>query len=296
MKRYIVISALLAVAVGSASGFIFGGRRRMAPTGVELSVQDIREHGLAIVGPGDASFDGMLNGAREHMSGVPLDVIRPYTVFIKNTGRRAVVAFVLKWELVRPDGKANTRTDQYITKYSLMGDGVSDSEGHAIKPNTAWLAFPGFAAAQDTPIWDSGGPKVAAYFDSTSNDLAQFSKISVSLDGVFFEDGAFVGPDTTGFYGKVEAMIRANQDLRDELEKRKKSGKSADDVFTPATEEAGKPKVRLGRNSMADDYYNHFKRLAAEELLEMRAASGNEKTLEHALRPPKGPRPVLRKE
>ncbi|MDQ3743621.1 MAG: hypothetical protein M3444_04500 [Acidobacteriota bacterium] len=264
--------------------------------GVQLSVQDIREHGLTIIGPGDASFDGMLNGARGNMSGVPLDAIRPYTVFIKNTGRRAVVAFILKWELVRPDGKANTRTDQYVTQYSLMGDGVSDSEGHAIKANTAWLAFPGFATAQDTPIWDNGGPKVAAYFDSMSNDLAQFSKINVSLDGVFFEDGAFVGPDTTGFYGKVEALIRADQDLRDELETRRKSGKSADDVLTHVTEEAGKPKVRLGRNSTADDYYNYFKRSAAKELLEMRNLSGSEKTLEHALRPLKGPRPVLRKE
>jgi len=295
MKKNIVITVLLAVVVGSASGFIFGGRK-MAPMGAQLSVQDIREHGLAIIGPGDTSFDGMLNVMRENMSGIPLDAIRPYTVFIKNMGRRTVVAFILKWELVRPDGKAITRTDQYVTKYSLMGDGVSDSEGHAIKSDTAWLAFPGFAAAQDTFISDNGGPKVAAYFDSMSSTLAQFSKVNVSLDGAFFEDGAFVGPDTTGFYGKVEALIRANQDLRDELETRRKSGKSADDVFTHVTEEASKPKVRLGRNSTADDYYNHFKRLAAKELLEMRDVSGNEKTLEHALRPSKQPRPVLRKE
>lgn len=300
MRKNIIITVLLAVVAGSTSGFIFerrkNERRRMTPMDVQLSVQDIREHGLVIVGPSDASFEAMLNGARKDMSGVPLDEIRPYTVFIKNTERRAVVAFILKWELVKGDGKVITRTDQYVTKYSLMGDGVSGSDGNVIKSNSAWLAFPGFAAAQDMLIPDNGGPKVAAFFDSMSSYLAQFSKINVSLDGVFFEDGAFVGPDTTGFYGKVEALIRANQDLRDELEARRKSGKSADDVFTHVIEEAGKPNVRLGRNSTVDDYYNHFKRLAANELMGMRNVSGSEKTLERTLRPSKGPRPVLRKE
>jgi hypothetical protein len=177
-----------------------------------------------------------------------------------------------------------------------MGDGDLGSDGHIIKSNTPWLAFPGFAGALDTLTVNTGGSNLAPYFDSVSRNLAQYSKVNVSLDGMFFDDGAFVGPDTTGFYGKVEALIRANQDLRDELETRMKSGKSTDDVFAHVIEETNKPKVALGRSSTADDHYNHFKRLAAKELMEMRDVSGNEKALEHTLRPSKKPRPLLRKE
>lgn len=295
MKKSIFLTVLIAVLTGAASGFIFN-ERKVTPMSVQFNVKDIRERGLVIISPGENSYDEILNTVRENMAGTSLEAIQPYSVLIKNTGNRPVVAFVLKWELVSPDGKVITRTDQYVTKYSLMGDEVSDSDGHSIKANTPWLAFPGFAGELDTLTANDGASNLAPYFDSVSRNLAQYSKVNVSLDGVFFDDGAFVGPDITGFYGKVDALIRANHDLRDELETGKKSGKSADEVFTRVTEEANKPKVRIGRNSTADNHYNYFKSLAAKELMEMRDVSGNEKALEHALRPLKKPRPLLRKE
>lgn len=295
MKKSIFVTVLLAVVAGAASGFIVS-ERKLTPMSVQFNVNDMRERGLTIISPGENSYDEMLNTLRDNMSGFSVEAIRPYSVFIKNTGHRPVVAFVLKWELVRLDGKVNTRTDQYVTKYSLMGDGDSDSNGNIISVNTPWLAFPGFAGALDTLTANNGASKLAPYFDHVSNNLAQYSKVNVSLDGVFFDDGAFAGPDTTGFYGKVDALIRANQDLRDEIEAGRKSGKSPNDLFKHVTEEANKSKVRLGRNSTADDHYNYFKSLAAKQLMEMRDVSGNEKALEHALRPSKKPRPLLRKE
>lgn len=263
---------------------------------VRLNAADIREHGLIIIASGETSFDGMWDVLRGGMPDSTLEAIRPYSVFIKNTGHRAVVAFVLKWEMARPDGRVITKTHQYVTIYSLMGDGTADSRGHVIKPNTAWLAFPGFAGTQDGPELNSGGPRFAAYLESVSSDLAQYNSVTVSLDGVFFEDGGFVGPDATGFFSKVEALINANRDLRREIAAGIKSGSSPEDVFGRVTNEANKPRVRTGRNSTADDYYNRFKRSAAEELLQMRSVSGDDKTLEHALRPQKRPWPTLRKE
>lgn len=295
MKRTMLVIGLLVLAVAVASGFLLK-ERKSPPMSVRLNVADLQEHGLTIIGSGDTSFDGMLDVLRVNTSGAPLEAIRPYSVFIKNTGRRAVVAFVLKWELIRPDGRVIAETNQYVTKYSLMGDEVSDSGGHIIKPNTSWWAFPGFAVAQDTSGLNTGSPEFAAYLERANRDLAQYTGITVSIDGVFFEDGAFVGPDTTEFFGKVKALIDASQDLRRDIETRVKSGKSADEVLTHVTEEARKSKVKLGRNSTAEDYYKHFKRSAAEELLNMRSVSGNEKTLEHALRPSKKTRPLLRKE
>lgn len=295
MKKSIILTVLLAVLAGAASGFIFN-ERKSTPMSVQFSANDMRERGLAIISPGDNSYDEMLNTLRENMSGSPVEAIRPYSVFIKNAGKRSVIAFVLKWELVRPDGKVINRTDQYVTKYSLMGDEDSNSDGHVIKANAPWLAFPGFAGALDTLTANNGASNLAPYFDRVSDNLAQYSKINVSLDGVFFDDGAFAGPDTTGFYGKVDALVRANHDLRDELEKGKKAGKSTDDIFKRVTEEAAEPKARPGRNATVEDHYNYFKSLAAKELKEMRDVSGNDKALEHALRPLKKQRPLLRKE
>jgi hypothetical protein len=285
----------LALVTAATNAFILK-EKRWVPMGVQVSVSDIQEHGLGLISPSSTSFSGMFDAVRENMPGVSLEGIGPYSVFIRNEGRRAVVAFILKWELTKPDGSVVTETNQYVTKYSLMGDGISEPGGHIIRTNTAWLAFPGFAMALDAPELMSGDPKFAAYLDRVGNNLGQYTNVTLSLDGVFFEDGAFVGPDTTGFYNKVKALIDANQDLRREIEMGVSSGQSADDVFTSLTEETGKPKVRLGRSFTAGDFYNYFKRMAAEELLELRRVSGSSKALAHALRPSKGPRPRLRKE
>jgi hypothetical protein len=281
---------------GAAGGGLALMEKKRSPTAVQLDVRDLRERGLTMIGPGAASFEVLLDAARVNMPGAPLEAVRPYSVFIKNTGRRAVVAFMLRWELTRPDGVVVTENNQYVTKYSLTGDGVSDSDGHTIRSNAALLAFPGFAMAQDTAGLNNGDPKFAAYLERVGSNSAQYVSVTVSLDGVVFEDGGFVGPDATGFYGKVKALIDADRDLRREIETKVKSGKSADDIFTHVTEEAGKPKVRIRPNSTAEDHYNYFKRAAAEELLSMREVSGNDKTLKHALRPSKKPWPQLRKE
>jgi hypothetical protein len=102
---------------------------------------------------------------------------------------------------------------------------------------------------------------------------------------VFFADGNYVGPDTTQFFAKIEALRNANLDLRREMESKNKHGGNQSEVFDHLSEIARGPQVRLGRNSTMADYYNHFKKTEAEDLLRMRGRSGDQQVLDYALQP-----------
>jgi hypothetical protein len=102
---------------------------------------------------------------------------------------------------------------------------------------------------------------------------------------VFFDDGEFLGPNTTGFFEKVGAIRDASWDLRREINDRIKGGKSSEEALSHVAEIAKGPRVRLGRSSTVADYYNYYKQLEAESLLRVRSKSGNEKAVEHAVEP-----------
>lgn len=283
MKKTIYASLLVTLVVITGSGFLLK-KVSSAPMNVPLNVKDLAEHGLIIIGAADPAFNGTVSALQKNKPSPALEAVRPFSVLIKNTGRRAAIAFVLKWELMEADGKVHTETNQYFTNWSLMGRGTSDPGGNIIRPNAAWFLVPGFGMEVGSPGFVDD-PKLTDYLNRRGVQLAQYTNVTVSLDGVFFDDGEFVGPNTTGFFEKVGAIRDATWDLRRDIKDRITGGKSPEEVLNHVAEIAKGPRVRLGRNSTVADYYSYYKQLEAENLLRVRSKSGNDKAVEHAVEP-----------
>lgn len=283
MKKTIYASLLVTLVVITGSGFLLK-KVSSVPMTVPLNVKDLAEHGLNIIGPADPAFNVTVSALQKNKPSPALESVRPFSVLIKNTGRRAAIAFVLKWELMEADGKVHIETNQYVTNWSLMGRGTTDPGGNIIRPNAAWFLSPGFGMEVGSPGFVDD-PKLTGYLNRMGGRLAQYTNITVSLDGVFFDDGEFIGPNTTEFFEKVGAIRDATWDLRREIKDRIKGGKSSEEALSYVADIAQGPRVRLGRSSTAADYYNYYKQMEAESLLRVRSKSGNDKAVEHAVEP-----------
>jgi hypothetical protein len=259
---------------------------------VRVNAEDLASRGLVIITPDDAASAELY--ARLEMS-EGLDSIRTRSAFIRNTGKQSVVAFMLKWELMKPSGEIDARNYQYVTNWSLMGGGVSRHGGDIIRPETTWFITPGFATevGNDHGYLPAGRDMLLKRID---RDLSQYSSLTVSLDGAFFEDGTFVGPNSTGFFEKVAALCEAHRDLSTEIAADVDAGKADDEIFRGLETLAAAPKGAFRKHSSPEDYYNRFKSDYAEQLVRMRGKSGDKQTLEFARRPLNKPWPTLRKE
>src|SRR5688572_27739739 len=124
MRRRSVIAVLVFGAL--ITGILltaYGLTRRAQAMTVRLNVKDIKEHGLEIITPLDPSFDHL---AAKYFKGKPsaeLEAFRPFSVFIKNRSNKYLVAYVLKWEILRTDGTATTGFKAYAQPGVLMGYG-----------------------------------------------------------------------------------------------------------------------------------------------------------------------------
>jgi hypothetical protein len=112
--------------------------------------------------------------------------------------------------------------------------------------------------------------------DAAIADLRNCTTIGISIDGVVFEDGTFVGPDTTGLFSDVDAMFKARRDLLDEVALR--FGRSVDEVLNYIEEIASSPLPdrKLDREGL----YDLYKKLEAEAVLRMRSATDDERVME----------------
>jgi hypothetical protein len=297
MKNNISI-ALFIIAAGLAvtTGLAKVNRSYSQSINLHFNVKDMPENGLNIVAPSNPEYKGLMESQFKGRNAVA-EALQPFSIFIKNTGDKVVVAFSLKWDLMNADGKVLTQTRNYITLWKLMGENGSDSGGHIIKPGGVAFAVPShLQVSQGTD--DAGSsldPEGRTYLDNLRTELAQYTSITVSLDGVFFEDGAYVGDDNGGFFSKVEAIRNAKRDLYAELSQALKQGNSAGQVLKRVEEIAAGQEVAPPSNTAQPELYLKHRKDAAAELLRMRTALGDKKAVEYFDQESRKRRPELRK-
>jgi len=284
MKDLFLIAILL-VAVGAtaATGVIKGSHSSPQRINLQFNTKDIPGSGLNIVTPADPDFDGTVK-ARLGAKMAVIEPLLPFTVLLRNSGDRTVIAYSLKWELMRNDGQTLTQNRSYTTLWKLMGVEGADRDGNIIRPNSFALAAPAnldlnhFA---DNEV--NNDPKLQEYVTNIRSELAAFSGMTVTLDGVFFDDGTFVGPDTTDYFLKVKKLRDARRDLYLELQLALKQGKPSNQALQRVEDVASEPDVRLTSSATPDDYYKKYKKEAASELLRIRKSSGDDKAVERAV-------------
>lgn len=292
MKSVFPLGVFL-VAVGLFVTTGFGSRSSQLERPV-VNVKDLPERGLSIVSPSDAEYMELVSDLLEGKSDPIVETLAPYSIFLRNTANHAVVACLLKWEMVTPGGKKLLWIREYTNFQPLMEQSISEvKEGLAIRSGSRWFFTPSSLRFHQVPSTDDSRPEVIEQLNKTLTQLAHFASISVSLDGAFFDDGTFVGPDTTGFFARVEAMRNGRRDTLLEMINDKRLGKSDAEVFKHLADLANQ-KVATNPKEPSE-FYNSYKRDTANEFLRLRAVDGEAKTLGRAENKLKGPWPKLKK-
>lgn len=288
MKRYGTIVIGLLIVVGMVTA-VFAGIRKATPgVQVRFNKRDFPEHGVHLVTPVDLSFDQTVS---EYFKNKSPETFKPFSVFIQNSGDKMIAAYALTWEFAKKDGKLMSNTVGYSEPGILMGDEMPKDLIHttAITPNSV-RCFSWGSQIQQTEDPEKNSSEVRARLTS---ELSQATDVTVSLEGVVFDDGTYVGPSTM-FFEQMQAIINAKVDLLREIELASKENK-VDQVLELISAESMAPDVAMASEFSIEAYYRHFRKLYASEMTNMTRAHGKEAMVQHLVRSSRRAHPVLRK-
>lgn len=200
-------------------------------------VNDLPEDGLVIIGPSHPAFDAemaaLLRGADEALTAQAMSFRHLYA-FLRNDSVQEVVAYKLMWELTDADGRVRKKASSFLAPAKLLGE-ESPAGGitSGIKPGTshpvAWdRVFDKMLLSDlNSPSGATILSRVGAIF---AEQNAAVTGVTVSLDGAFFADGSFVGPDTDHTFEEVSGYVEAKHELARVAAAKKREGKSAREI------------------------------------------------------------------
>jgi hypothetical protein len=274
---------------------------------IQINIKDFPKQGLKLFAPSDTAFKGKVSKLLKDKENSEIEALKPFSVVLENTSSKAVVGYWLKWEMVKPDGTIDSRQTGGLNPGQLMDENMFDvnhpslTMGYAIKPNSSRfisLAF-SFGESEEGTLgaYGSGTKEKQAEksfqqnqgknINSISNrliaDLQNYTAITVSIDGVFFQDGTFIGSNSTNFFEKVQAHMDAKRELLEEILFSTKRNISTEEIFAEVEELANRQTDFLSSTSSTTDYYNYYKKLYAEEILQMRKAMDSKRAIAMSL-------------
>ncbi|SRR6266498_472381 len=304
MKRY-AITVVSLLGVVCMVSVMFAGIRRGSGMQVRFNSRDLRENGVHIITSSDPSFDEI---AAKHFRNRSPESLKPFSVFLKNSGARLALAYALTWELRNTDGRIiSSNTVVYSEPGILMGNEIPKDLKHttAIEPGSVRCFSRDSQieadavetiGEQDTVRKSSEG-KADASTDiraMLAAELSHTTDVTVSLDGVVFDDGTFVGPNVTGFFEQMQALVNAKVDLLRDIAVASEQG-TLDQAFDSIRAMSREPDIVFGENSSADNYYHHFRKLYATEITNKDNVYGKETLVPYLVKSYHRARPILRK-
>jgi hypothetical protein len=102
-EKTIFVILTLVVAL-SLSGFFFWNNSRVQAMSIPINVRDFSEHGLAIISPSDPAFNNKVSSLFRGEQNALIESLKPFSVLLNNTSDKSIVAYQLKWEMVKADG------------------------------------------------------------------------------------------------------------------------------------------------------------------------------------------------
>src|SRR6185295_19000980 len=100
-----------------------GRSRALTPS--RLNTRDLPQHNLRLIGPSDSEFRQMRDSLHRPKGRLFAERFQQPYVFLKNTGARPLVAYSLKWDLLRDDGRVITKVNSYSRLAVLKGKEIS---------------------------------------------------------------------------------------------------------------------------------------------------------------------------
>jgi hypothetical protein len=262
---------------------------------------ELPEYGLLIVGSADDTYENDVKELLQEKNAAYQEVARtlkPFSVFIKNTSSRDILAYKLNWELKMSDGRIVNYPRTYFAPDYLMGvprSDLYDSAMQTIKKNNKR-----FFTMIPTPFETDGGSRGAAavkigkeeverfqevgrtgditpFIAKIAEKVTQATDVTVSIESVLFDDGAFVGPPGDQEFVKLKASITAKYDLLKAIATSLNKEKTPlTEVFTEVSGIADKDVPMPIYTSGFEDYYNYFRKRQAQEIMSSRQALGDD--------------------
>ena len=247
MKTKLLI-VLVGISLFTVIGAVFSHSKSLAMD-IQFNVKDLPEHGLRIIKPSDTSFDITL--ASSNLPDVSPEIIKSLSIFIQNTGQQSVVAYMLRWELTDANGKTVHHDQDFSSPLFLMEEWEPrkpvNYQGVMINPGTVKFfslippekndlqtlgSYSGSTLNQPNSFQDRD-QKLSREktIKALAEELNRITSITVSIDGVFFDDGTFVGLDDTNYFAKFKARYDARRDLYKEVLLKIQSKEPVDKVF-----------------------------------------------------------------
>lgn len=291
----------------------------------DFSIENnVKDFGIEFITPHDADFDAVLKQfIGEYEVVIPLvEAAKPTVGFIKNNSLREVVGISLLWSYFYADGQlAYSTPDGVSTPGVLMGVKVRDPllVGKTSLINSNELRF--FSNNQivsgtienthkkvRSPImrYEPNSDDIEKWISHVKLDQKQgimekISLVTVSVAGMFFNDGAFIGSNRGFFFESTSGLLKARRDFLQSLRRIKSSGKSDLEVLEEIVADISgiieslpehkpvPPSLRPGsRYADAEEAFNHHYRIhlkhLKEEILRKKEAFPEEKIINRFLR------------
>lgn len=169
------------------------------------------QHQLEVVGPKHPTFNKLIAG---ETSNADKSKAQPFSVFVVNNSNQAIASCTLKYEILLRDGQTVTHFNTKTGTLEPVSDGGTAplAEGIAAKGNLlVSLTDSSSLNNQHMNFRTSGGGSNIA--DQLSNSV----EVKVSIDGVLFVDGTYVGPDTNNYFELFRGKVAANRELDSEI-------------------------------------------------------------------------------
>jgi hypothetical protein len=189
---------------------------------LSMKKHDLTSAGFSIITSDDPSYETEL---RQLGFGSNPDAlaIKPFSVLLKNTSSRSVVAFAIKWTISDALGNTLSRSFNYIQPNALLDGGKAKRERmpveHQIRPGASRLVTVNGMVRSPEELHDLAAGSFVG------------SVKGVDLDLAIFDDGEAVGPNELGLMERFAAFVDAEQDLMREVGSRMSIGEEVKKIL-----------------------------------------------------------------
>lgn len=263
--------------------------------------KELPEHGLIIVNSTDETYESDVNEWIRNKNSAYQELattLKPYSVFVRNTSDRDILAYKLNWELKMSDGRIVNFPRTYFTPDYLMGvprSDLYDSMMGSIKKNgkrfytmiptsletddsTSGTSSANIRTEEIENFQDAGGKgDIRPLLANITGQANQATDITVSIDSVLFDDGEFVGPSDDVEFIKLKSYVAAKHDLLKIIKADfEVNHNSPSEILTKVVGIANQDVPMPSQGSNFGTYYNFFRKLHAQEIKSSSLALGDD--------------------
>lgn len=248
-----------------------------------MKTTDLADYGLVLIPPGDPNFEGLaravLRGRRDAM----FELFKPFSAVLHNMTDKSVVGYALMWEFTDERGRRRQQYSSYSEPGSLLdggkprGDQGTFRKGFLVGPHSYRLITPHSSIGPDSDLFESpaGGAR-NALLEMEVDNLSKTKDLEVSLDGAFFEDGTFVGPNRSAFFEIFRADFDAQQDLMAGIVKALSQGKTIEEISRELEGSLSSGANPQWPGPTPTEAYEYARRKYLQEFVGVRRAAGDE--------------------